>query len=196
MAEKPADIEMTLQPVGVVRSAIKTPLLGADSTDLELKERLHKIREQHRQLKELVSELVIDPHLEGILDGIEAFSHIVVLYWPHLVAPERRGLRQVHPMGRKDLPLQGVFATRSPARPNPVLVSTVRLLAREGNVLRVQALEAVDGSPIVDIKPYVDVYHTVKNPRFPEWLLQIQRDLADDAADSDNAAIKEGVASK
>lgn len=191
MIEKTADIEMILHPVGVVRSGIKTPLLGANNTGLELKERLHKIREQHRLLKELVSELVIDPQLEGILEGIEEFSHIVVLYWPHLVAPERRGLRQVHPMGRKDLPLRGIFATRSPARPNPVLISTVRLLAREGNVLRVQALEAVDGSPIVDIKPYTDVYHSVENPRFPEWLLQIQRDLADDAA-----AIKEGVASK
>ncbi len=80
-------------------------------------------------------------------------------------------------MGRKDLPPQGIFATRSPARPNPVLVSTVPLLAREGHVLKVKGLEAVDGSPLIDIKPYVDVYHGVENPRFPDWLLQIHRDL-------------------
>jgi tRNA (adenine37-N6)-methyltransferase len=183
MAEELVDMEISLKPVGVVRSAIKTPLLGAGNSDLEPKERLEKIRAQHRQLKDLVSELVIDPRLEGILDGIEAFSHIVVLYWPHLVAPERRQLLRVHPMGRKDLPLQGIFATRSPARPNPVLISTVPLLGRVGNILRVRTLEAVDGSPIIDIKPYVEIYHGVENPRFPEWLLQIQRDLEDDAAD-------------
>ncbi len=169
--------ELILRPVGVVRSALKTPLLQTGDADLELPARLEKIREQRRQIKNLVSELVIDPGLEGMLEGIEDFSHIVVVYWPHLIPAGRRGLRQVHPMGRKDLPVRGIFATRSPARPNPVLISTVRLLEREGNVLKVQALDAVDGSPVVDIKPYVEIYQTVENPRFPEWLRQIHRDL-------------------
>jgi len=58
-----------------------------------------------------------------------------------------------------------------------VLVSTVPLLEREGNVLKVKGLEAVDGSPLIDIKPYVESYHSVENPNFPEWLLQIHHDL-------------------
>ena len=82
-------------------------------------------------------------------------------------------------MGRKDLPLQGIFATRSPARPSPVLMSTVPLLERAGNVLKVKGLEALDGSPLIDIQPYVEVYHGVENPRFPEWILPIHPDLED-----------------
>lgn len=122
---------------------------------------------------------MVDERLSGILDGIEGFSHILVLYWPHLVAPNRRNLLKLHPMGRKDIPRQGVFATCSPARPNPVLVTAVRLLERNGNVLRVQGLEAVDGSPIVDIKPYNPRYYRVESPVVPEWMTKLQREISE-----------------
>jgi tRNA (adenine37-N6)-methyltransferase len=168
---------LQLTAVGEVRSSIKTPILQAGQSDIELQERLEKIREQHQQVKATVSELVIFDRWSELLDGIEAFSHIVVLYWPHLIDTERRNLRKVHPMGRKDLPIQGIFATRSPARPNPILVSTVRLMAREENVLKVKGLEAVDGSPLIDIKPFVQSYDFVENTHSPEWMQQIHRDL-------------------
>ncbi|MHB8093148.1 MAG: tRNA (N6-threonylcarbamoyladenosine(37)-N6)-methyltransferase TrmO [Syntrophales bacterium] len=162
--------ELILRPVGVVRSALKAPLKrGVDDT-AKLQEQGEEIRKQMRQIEALVSELAIDPGLEGLLDGIEEFSHIVVLYWPHLLAEEKRTLVHVHPMGLKEFPETGIFATRSPARPNPVLVSTAELLERDGNVLRVKGLEAVDGSPIIDIKPYAGIYPEIKEPRFPEWL--------------------------
>lgn len=178
MNESPeASSILPLTPVGEVHSPLKTLILRAGEAGIELQERQAKLREHHRQVKETVSELVVFEPWRELLDGIEAFSHILVLYWPHLVEPERRQLKKVHPMGREDLPLQGIFATRSPARPNPVLVSTVQMLARDGNVLKVKGLEAVDGSPLIDIKPCVESYHSVENPRFPEWLLQIHRDL-------------------
>ena len=120
---------------------------------------------------------MIDPGLDGILEGIEGFSHILVLFWPHLLAPEKRAVRQVHPMGRKDILKQGVFATCSPARPNPVLVSVVPLISREGNVLRVKGLDAVDGSPVIDIKPYVEGYHEVENPTVPGWMKRLHEDV-------------------
>ena len=172
---------MTLRPVGLVRSPIKQPVLQATGEGLTLTERMDQLRRSHRRIENAVSELVIDADLEGILEGVEGFSHILVLYWPHLVPEERRSLRQVHPMGRRDLPRQGIFATCSPARPNPVLVSAVRLLARDGHVLKVRGLEAVDGSPIVDIKPYVHSYYGAENPTVPEWMMQIQREMAEDA---------------
>jgi tRNA-Thr(GGU) m(6)t(6)A37 methyltransferase TsaA len=175
--------EIILRPVGTVRNQIKTPMLAVQKEDIELQERIEKIREHHRWVKTLVSELVIDPDMEELLEGVEDFSHIVVLYWPHLVPPERRDLRRVHPMGRKDLPKRGIFATRSPARPNPVLLSTVRLLERRGNVLRVEGLEAVDGSPLLDIKPFVQTYHEAANPVIPEWMRQIHRDLQEGLED-------------
>jgi tRNA (Thr-GGU) A37 N-methylase len=98
-----------------------------------------------------------------------------------LIEPARRKLRKVHPMGRKDLPLQGIFATCSPARPNPVLVSAVPLVAREKNVLKVRGFEAVDGSPIIDIKPYSKSYLQATNLTMPAWMEQIHRELADES---------------
>jgi tRNA-Thr(GGU) m(6)t(6)A37 methyltransferase TsaA len=169
--------QMQLRAVGVVRSEIKSPMLQAGESDLELQEQMGKIRDYHQKIKNIVCELVIFPEWAELLDGIEGFSHILVLYWPHLIEPERRNLRRVHPMGRKDLPVQGIFATCSPARPNPVLVSAVQLLERNSSVLKVKDLEAVDGSPIVDIKPYVQSYYGVESPIVPDWMAQIHREL-------------------
>ncbi|MDX9786163.1 MAG: tRNA (N6-threonylcarbamoyladenosine(37)-N6)-methyltransferase TrmO [Desulfobacterales bacterium] len=171
------DIRMTLSPVGFVRSRIKIPMPSAAEEDLDPEARKISIRAFRKEVKTTVSEIVIDSGLNGILDGIEGFSHILVLFWPHLLTPEKRMVRQVHPMGRKDIPKQGVFATRSPARPNPVLISVVSLIEREGNVLRVKGLDAVDGSPVIDIKPYVGSYHDAENPTVPGWMQRLQEDL-------------------
>jgi tRNA-Thr(GGU) m(6)t(6)A37 methyltransferase TsaA len=168
---------LQLHAVGVVRSDIKTPMLAAGESDLSLTERMDKIKAYHDQVKDCICELVIDPQWEELLDGIEGFSHVLVLYWPHLLDPVRRKLRKVHPMGRRDLPLQGIFATCSPARPNPVLVSAVPLVARAGNILKVKGLEAVDGSPIIDLKPYSRNYLQVEGLKVPAWMEQIHREM-------------------
>ncbi|AQU99637.1 MULTISPECIES: tRNA (N6-threonylcarbamoyladenosine(37)-N6)-methyltransferase TrmO [Desulfococcus] len=174
------DAILQLTPVGVVRSPITTPMLTAGESDLTLNERMDRIREYHRRVKETVSRLEIFPQWIELLDGIEGFSHILVLYWPHLIDPARRNLKTVHPMGRKDLPRQGIFATCSPARPNPVLVSAVPLAGRKDNTLEVKGLEAVDGSPIIDIKPYSKSYLRAENLRVPAWMDRIHRELEDD----------------
>ena len=171
---------MTLNAIGVVRSAIETPMLSADEADLSLADRMDNIKAYHRRVENTVCQLVIDPQWAELLDGIEDFSHVLVLYWPHLIDPARRGLRKVHPMGRKDLPLKGIFATCSPARPNPVLVSAVPLVARTANVLTVKGLEAVDGSPIIDVKPYSKSYLTVEKLKMPAWMEQLHRELETD----------------
>lgn len=167
---------MQLTPIGVVRSTIKTPMLSADECDLSSDERMDHISAYHRQVKACVCELVIDPQWAELLDGIEDFSHVLVLYWPHLIDPARRSLRKVHPMGRKDLPLTGIFATCSPVRPNPVLVSAVPLVARKDNLLEVKGFEAVDGSPIIDVKPYSKSYLQVDHLRMPKWMEEIHRE--------------------
>lgn len=172
--------EMRLYPVGVVQSELKKPINPVHGEDLGVAERITNARALHQKLKTLVAELVIDPDFEGILEGIEDFSHILVLYWPHLLPARSRGLRQVHPMGRKDLPRVGIFATCSPARPNPVLVSAAELLERDGNVLRVKGLDALDGSLIIDIKPYEPGYYGVKNPTLPAWLNQVHAEIEND----------------
>jgi tRNA-Thr(GGU) m(6)t(6)A37 methyltransferase TsaA len=178
-SSEPTAEYITLRPVGIVHSEIKEPMLRAGDDGLTRQVRMQQENEYHEKLKTLVSELVVDEWFSGILDGIDGFSHILVLYWPHLVASTRRNLLKVHPMGRKDIPRQGIFATCSPARPNPVLVTAVRLLERIGNVLRVQGLEAVDGSPIVDIKPYNPRYYHVENAVVPEWMTKLQREISE-----------------
>jgi tRNA-Thr(GGU) m(6)t(6)A37 methyltransferase TsaA len=102
---------------------------------------------------------------------------LLVLYWAHLVKPEARSLTRVHPMGRKDLPLVGVFSTCSPARPNPVLVIAVRLLERDGNILRVEGLDAVDGSPVLDIKPYLPSYYAITDVILSDWMNRILSEM-------------------
>ena len=171
---------ITLVPVGIVRSPLKEPTLQAGDDGLARQVRMPQEETAYREkLESSVSEIVLAEELSGILDGIEGFSHLLVLYWPHLVAAERRNLVKVHPKGRQDIPRQGIFATCSPARPNPVLVTAVRLVQRIGNVLRVQGLEAVDGSPVVDIKPYNPRYYRVETPVVPEWMNKLQREVSD-----------------
>lgn len=84
------------------------------------------------------------------LAGITVGDELIVLTWLHL---GQRDVLQVHPRGRRDKPLTGVFATRSPDRPNPVGLHRVSVLEVAGQKLRVAPIEAIDGTPIVDIKP-------------------------------------------
>ena len=100
-----------------------------------------------------MSRIEIEPDLTEALDNLDEFSHIIVIYWMHQSlgpAPKK-----VHPGNNPERPLMGVFATRSPARPNPVGKATVRLLQRQGNILKVKGLDAIDGTPVIDIKPYI-----------------------------------------
>ena len=167
--------EIVLNPVGIVRSEIKTPSLKAHSGDLN-----RETDETPSQSSEVISEIEIDPQYKSLLDGVEDFSHLLVLYWAHLVKSEGRSLDKVHPMGRKDMPLTGIFATCSPARPNSVLVIAVKLLERNDTVLRVSGLDAVDGSPVIDIKPYLPHYYSVEDATLSPWMNQLIDEMEND----------------
>ena len=82
-------------------------------------------------------------------------------------------------MGGKDLPEKGIFATCSPARPNPVCLTAVPLLERRGNLLKVKGLDAVDGSPVVDIKPYNPRQYSVSKAKVASWMTPIGRKLTE-----------------
>lgn len=174
--------EFVIRPVGYVKSQL-TEMLFRPNVETDPETRKKQVKANRQQVKNAVSELVIKPEFEDLLDGIDAFSHIVILFWPHKLEEDGRKLTKVHPMGRKDLPQQGIFATRSPARPNPVLVSSVQLLERSGNILRVKGLEALDQSPIIDIKPVTRHYEGIENPTVPDWIKQISRELESDDKD-------------
>ena len=85
------------------------------------------------------------------LEGMERYKHLLVVY--HI--DRSPGYRErVHPMGDPSRPERGVFATRSPCRPNPIGITVVEILAVEGTKICVTGLDALDGSPLLDIKPY------------------------------------------
>jgi tRNA-Thr(GGU) m(6)t(6)A37 methyltransferase TsaA len=93
--------------------------------------------------------LVLEPEYVAALKGIAAGDPLIVLTWLH---EARRDLLQIHPRGDPDAPLTGVFATRSPHRPNPVGVHPVYVRTVEDGRLRIGPIEAIDGTPVVDIK--------------------------------------------
>jgi len=126
-------LNLEIQPIGYVRSPYKE----------------QKDAPRQGRLSDTSSEIVIDEHYLPGLEDVEKKSHLIVLSW--FDRADRTMLTVTPPQEKVQ---HGVFATRSPNRPNPVGLSVVDLLAREGNVLRVRGLDALDGTPVVDIKPY------------------------------------------
>jgi len=169
--------DIVLRPVGIIKNKIEKPFLVAGGDGLKMQGDLEDALGKIDETPEEISNIIIDECLAGILDGIEEYSHLIILYWAHKVPEEGRSLTRVHPMGREDIPEKGIFCTCSPARPNPVLTTVVRLKGRKGNVLEVFGLDAVDGSPVVDIKPYVKDFCPQEGVRIPEWMQQLQEEI-------------------
>ena len=127
--------EFVVRPIGVVRSQLKDP---ADAP-------------KQGALTDQEAEIVVDPAYVAALDGLGGRGKIIVICWMH--GAERDRLT-VHPRGQEERPERGVFSTRSPHRPNPLSLHTVTLLSVVGNVLHVRGMDAIDGTPVVDIKPH------------------------------------------
>ncbi len=127
----------------------------------------------HVKWENIVSEVVIAPQLVEALDGIDDFSHVVIIFYLDKVDEDRRSLLKVHPENKGELPLVGVFATRSPMRPNPIGITVVELLDRRENVLKVLGLDAYDGTPVLDVKPYLRRGDLIEEAAMPDWLLRL-----------------------
>ena len=137
-----------LKPIGIIHSPYKNtrkaPHQGHKSED--------------------VSRIEVFREFEEGLQDIEEFSHIIVVYWFH----ESEGYHLLVKTPWDDIP-HGLFTTRSPHRPSPLGLTLVKLVAREKNILKVKGLDAIDGTPLLHIKPYVpgaDDRSAVK----PGWL--------------------------
>lgn len=114
----------------------------------------------------------LDKRFEGALMGIEDFSHVWVFWWfDRNDTPAKRGILQVHPRGEKRNPLTGVFATRSPARPNLIALSLCKVQSIERNILRIEKIDAFDGTPVVDLKPYLPDLDRVEDVKLPDWAI-------------------------
>jgi tRNA-Thr(GGU) m(6)t(6)A37 methyltransferase TsaA len=118
--------------------------------------------------KSVVSQIILQPKLSEALDGITGFSHLFVLFYLSQVPKERGEMPKIHPKGRLDLPLTGIFSTRTKLRPNSIGLTLVKLLKVEDTVVTVSGLDAYDGTPVLDIKPY-DPWDIAEDARVPDW---------------------------
>ena len=143
-------MEINLTPIGIVRNNITEP--------------------KRENWETVVSEITIDDDLKEALSRIAEFSHIIIIYWMHKLSPSQRSVIKVHPKGNQNLPLVGVFATHSPARPNPIGITTVKVLELKDNVLNVTGLDAMDGTPVLDIKPYIPDHYSASEIKTPNWV--------------------------
>jgi tRNA-Thr(GGU) m(6)t(6)A37 methyltransferase TsaA len=125
-----------LNPIGLIRSSLRTrseaPSQGSEGAP--------------------DAWLEVNPELEAGLDGIECGDRLVIVTWFH---ESRRDVLKLHPRWDERLPLTGVFATRSPDRPNPLGLHNVTVREIDGCRLLVGPIEAIDGTPVVDIKPFI-----------------------------------------
>ena len=114
--------------------------------------------------------IVIDREFQAGLLGLDGFSHVYVLYWfDRNDNQEKRSVLQVHPRGNPSNPLSGVFATRSPARPNLIAVSLCRIIKIQDNIVEIDDIDAFPDSPVLDLKPFIP--HSEAGDAFvPDWV--------------------------
>ncbi len=128
------------------------------------------------------SDLIFREDLLGALEGIDSYSHIIVVFSCHRVPDDAK----THTFLTNDAGLreQGILASRSQLRPNSLGVAVVQLLRRRKNIVRVLGLDAIDGTPIVDIKPYLPAYDSVPEATVPEWVSRAMPDAPSSDASS------------
>lgn len=140
-------MEIKLEAIGFAKNSIKEPRLGNFSDE--------------------VSEITVDEKFTDALNGIEDYSHVIIVYWMDKIKEQVVTHR---PQGNPEVPIVGIFACRCPQRPNPIAISTVKLLKRDKNRIEVLGLDILDGTPIIDIKPYWPQYDKVEKEKIPAWV--------------------------
>ena len=114
------------------------------------------------------SDIIFSDDMEPALEALEGFSHVIVVF--HLHGVPERARRLTLPVGSEDEPpARGVLATRSQLRPNAIGVSVTSVQHRRKSVLRVNGLDALDGTPVLDVKPYLPSYDAVPDATLPPW---------------------------
>jgi tRNA-Thr(GGU) m(6)t(6)A37 methyltransferase TsaA len=147
--------DITLTPIGYVRNKVKEPMPDGWAS--------------------VESTIVLREDYASMLLNIGDYSHVIVVFWPHKVPDEVRGSKpQLHPRDNEEYPRMGVLATRSQIRPNPVLTTPVELLEVEENLLHVRGLDAINDTPVLDIKPYLPFHDAIPDARVPKWVEEAQ----------------------
>ena len=144
---------MEFRPIGFVRSPVKEPV--------------------DESWGSVVSRILLTKPWGRGLKGLEEFSHLLIVFHMHQATHNPKTDLVRRPRGRADMPEAGIFAQRARHRPNPIGITAVRLLDIRSSTLTVQGLDAVDGSPVLDIKPYVPEFDRVAKPKVPSWMKKL-----------------------
>lgn len=149
-------MDITLRPIGVIRNARQIP--------------------EDDYWGEIESQIVINDELsDECLCEIESFSHLEVIYYFHLVDEQKIETTARHPRNNPAWPRVGIFAQRGKNRPNRLGLTVARLIRRESRCLYVAGLDAIDGTPVLDIKPVMQEFLPQGNIRQPEWSVELMK---------------------
>ena len=154
-------VAIATTPLGIVADD------GQDTAPTEFKIRPigHVKKSEDRTL------IVLDKKYQPGLLGVDGYSHIYMIWWfDKNDIPEKRATLQVHPMGNRGNPLTGVFGTRSPRRPNLIAMTLCKIVAVKDNMIEIEKTDAFDGTPILDIKPFIPGYDSTEDAKMPDWL--------------------------
>ena len=146
---------ITLHPVGYVRSEVTS--------------------ETDQDWGAVTSRVELLPDFRAGLVGIDQFSHLLVLTFLHQASFEPSSHLTRRPRGLASMPLVGIFAQRAKDRPNPIGITAVSLLAVTADSVVVRGLDAIDGTPVLDLKPYYPVYDRVESAVVPEWVTRLMQ---------------------
>jgi tRNA-Thr(GGU) m(6)t(6)A37 methyltransferase TsaA len=146
---------LRLEEIGTVHSPVKTPV--------------------EEGWADVVSDLVLEQRFAGGLKGIGEFSHVLVVFLMHQAWFDPGSDLVSRPDGREDMPQVGIFAQRARHRPNPIGTSAVKIEGVRGNVVTVRGLDAIDGTPLLDIKPYFPEFDRIDRPVVPDWAARLMR---------------------
>jgi len=114
--------------------------------------------------------IVLDKKYQDGLLGLEQWSHVQVIWWfDNNDTPQQRAILRVHPRGDKNNPLTGVFACRAPVRPNLIALSLCKIVSVKGNLIEVDNIDAFEGTPVLDLKPYSPGQDSASHVRVPKW---------------------------
>ncbi|MCP4584212.1 MAG: SAM-dependent methyltransferase [candidate division Zixibacteria bacterium] len=126
---------------------------------------------------DIISQIVLEESFpEAMLEGIESFSHLEIIYYFHRADKTKTCREARHPRNNPNWPKVGILAQRGKNRPNRIGLTAVKLVNREGRVLTVAGLDAIDGTPVIDIKPVMKEFLPDGEVKQPSWVGELMRD--------------------
>ncbi len=140
---------ISLKPIGKIRNKVKEQRFG--------------------NWKNVISDIVLDKKFAEALDGLEGYSHAVIVYWMH-----QTGKYKIKHRPQGIGPLVGIFACRCQSRPNPIGITAAKIIKRRGNILTMKGLDVIDGTPVLDVKPYTPQYDFIKKAKVPAWTKRLR----------------------